>query len=339
MKPSRIAGLENVTWKCNWNCVHCYFRNMPQLHTNVDTPLEELKRQIDAGKARGCEIVVLYGKGEPTLHAQINDIISYISSEKHMSPVIITNGSMGIKRYEKLYDLGLNHLHISVHGLGVTVDKIAERKGAGRKQMELLKWLHKNNLPFRTNITLQLLNHNQISDTVERVIQLGAFHVSLLNFLPHYKSTADIKAVAVNPIDLVSTLEKSMEYMERKIIFTLRYFPMCLLKPKFWKYVTNARYVIFDPWEYTSGRSFADMEEVWKTAVGMSDAVGIRTQPCSSCLLMNHCGGWNATYARIFDFVGLNTVKEVPAGLREAVSKRGGLFDLNPANMREGIAI
>jgi len=333
MKPSNITGLENVTWKCNWNCVHCYFRGMAQMRTNVDTPLESLKREIDAGKARGHGSVVLYGKGEPTLHNQINDIIGYISG-MGMCPVVITNGAAGIKQYKRLYELGLDHLQVSVHGLGVTVDKIAERKGAGRKQMELLRWLHKNDHPFRVNITLQQLNLHQILETVIKVTQLEAFHVSLLNFLPHYKTTAGIKAVAVNPTNMNNILEKSMEYMEGKTLFTLRYFPMCLLKPKFWKYVTNARYVLYDPWEYNSGNH----TDVWKAAVNMSNAVGIQGAPCNTCLLMNHCGGWNKVSAQAFNLAGLHAIKEIPGNLRKAVDKRGGLFDLNPSNSKEGIA-
>jgi len=335
MRQNKVVGLDNVTWKCNWNCKHCYFREFPQLHTNIDTSLEKLKQRIDIGKARGCTVVVLYGKGEPTMHNQISDIIDYIS-KMGMDSTIITNGTASIKKYEKLYDLGLNHLQISVHGLGEIIDVIAERKGAGKRQMELLQWLCENDYLFRINITLQLLNYREVLGIVKKVVQLGAFHVSLLNFLPHYKSTTSIKAVAVNPIDLIDVLENSMEYMEGKILFTLRYFPMCLLKPKYWKYVTNARFVVFDPWEYDSGDRFEDIEKVWIFAVKMGEEVGIKEQPCNSCLLRDHCGGWNRFYARIFNFEGLKAIKKVPNELKEVVNIRGGLFDLNPANSSEG---
>lgn len=331
MKPCRTVGLENVTWKCNWSCKHCYFRRFEDLHTNKDASLDQLKREIYSGKSRGCNAVVLCGKGEPTLHIQIDKIISYIA-EVGMKSLIITNGSVGIERYRKLYDLGLGHLQISVHGLGETLDKITEREGAGKEQMKLLEWLNKESQPFRVNITLQQLNHQEIFDIVEKTVQLGAFHVSLLNFLPHYQWGKYLKEVAVNPLGLVDILEKSMEYMEGKALCTLRYFPMCLLKPKFWKYVTNARYVLFDPWEWDYGHYSEDIEKVWSCAVASGERTGIQSEPCSSCLLKSHCGGWNRVYAHAFYLEGLEAVRDIPDELKEAVDKRGGLFDLNPAN-------
>ena len=335
MNPCRVVGLESVTWKCNWNCKHCYFRRFSESHTNVDTPLNYLKQEINAGKSRGCDFVTLCGKGEPMLHSQVNEIISYISTIG-MKSLIITNGSVGIERYRRLYDLGLDHLQVSMHGLGKTLDKIAEREGVGQRQMKLLEWLDKESLPFRINTTLQRLNHEEVFDIVEKAVQLGAFHVSLLNFLPHYHWKFHVKDVAVNPIKLVDTLEKSMEYMEKKVLFTLRYFPMCLLKPDFWKYVTNAQFVLFDPWEWEYGYCSEDIEKVWGAAVGLSEAVRIKGEPCDSCLLKSHCGGWNKVYAQAFNFEGLKAIKEVPDELKEAVIQKGGLFDLNPANIANG---
>jgi len=336
MKPCKVVGLENVTWKCNWNCKHCFFRRFEELHTNKDTPLDQLKREIDAGKSRGCDSVVLCGKGEPMLHDQIDEIISYIS-RIGMKSLIITNGSISIEKYQRLYDLGLDHLQVSMHGLGKTLDKIAERKRAGQKQMELLKWLNRNNYPFRINITLQQLNQYEIFDIVKKAAQLGAFHISLLNFLPHYHWRLYLRKVAVNPVELVDVLEEAMAYMEEnKIIFTLRYFPMCLLKPHFWKYVTNARYVLFDPWEWEYRHYSEDIERVWEFSSRSSKKVGIKGEPCNSCLLKEHCGGWNRTYGKAFDFEGLRAIKEIPSEYKNVINKRGGLFDLNPANSLEG---
>ena len=335
MKACKVVGLGNVTWKCNWNCKHCYFRRFPEAHTNIETSLSSLKEEINAGKNRGCDFVTLCGQGEPLLHSQVEEVISYIS-EMGMRSSIITNGSAGIDRYRKLYDLGLDHLQVSMHGLGKTLDKIAERAGAGQRQMKLLEWLNKENHSFRINITLQQLNYQEIFNIVEKAIQLSAFHISLLNFLPHYHWKSHAKEVAVNPIELTNILEESMKYMEGKVIFTLRYFPMCLLKPDFWKYITNARFVLFDPWEWDYGYYSEDVEKVWRAAVIMGGIVAIKGEPCNSCLLKEHCGGWNRFYAGAFDFEGLKAIKEVPDEYKDVISRRDVLFDLNPANSSEG---
>jgi len=336
MNPCKVVGLGSVTWKCNWNCKHCYFRRVPEFHTSVDAPLSHLKQEIDAGKDRGCDSVVLCGKGEPTLHNQIEDIIDYVS-KIGMKSLIITNGSIGIEKYRKLYDLGLNHLQVSMHGLGEMLDKIAERKGAGQRQMELLEWLNKENLPFRINVTLQQLNYREIIDIIKKAIQLGAFHVSFLNFLPHYHWKHRVKEIAVDPKLLVEPLEKVMSWLEKEgTFFTFRYFPMCLLSPHFWRYVTNTRFVIFDPWEWEYGYYSKDIESVWKVAINMGKSSRIKGEPCNSCLLKEHCGGWNRFYAGAFGLEQLKIIREAPSEYKDVINKRGGLFDLNPANSLKG---
>ena len=182
------------------------------------------------------------------------------------------------------------------------------------------------------NTTIQLLNYKSIFEIVKKAVQLGAFHISLLNFLPHYQWTACMKEVAVNPIDMVDELEKSMEYMEGKTLFTLRYFPMCLLKPKFWKYVTNAKFVLVDPWEWEYGHAGLPTEVIWNHMCNNGNITGIKGKPCDTCLLKPHCGGWNAVYANAFKLEELKAIKSVPAELVPFLGKRGGLFDLNPAN-------
>ncbi len=333
MKPNKVVGLEKVTWKCNWNCKHCFFRRNKNLHTNKDTSLEQLKREINAGKNRGCNSVILSGKGEPMLHGQIGEIISYIS-KIGMKSWIITNGSEGIEKYRKLYDLGLDHLEVSMHALGENLDKISEVKGAGKRQMALLKWMSDNNHPFRINITLQRLNYQEIYDIATKAVQLGAFYVSLLNFLPHYHWKNHVKEIAVNPALLVEPLERTMDWMKReKIPFTLRYFPMCMMKSKFWKYITNALFVLFDFKEWDYGHYSKDLNKVWEAAKISARKTGIGGEPCISCLLKEHCGEWNRFYAKAFNFKGLKAIKKVPDEYKDVINKRGGLFDLNPANL------
>jgi len=335
MNPCKVLALQNVTWKCNWKCKHCYFRRFGKSWESGDTPLEVLKKQIDNGRARGCDKVALCGKGEPMLHSRIEKIISYIS-EIGMKSLIITNGTAGVERYRKLYDLGLDHLQVSMHGLGKTLDKITERGDAGERQTKLLEWLNKENHPFRINITLQQLNYQEIPDIAEEGIRFGAFYVSFLNFLPHYHWKYHVKEIAVDPELLVEPLEETMEWLEKAgAFFTLRYFPMCMVKPNFWKYITNARFVLFDPWEWEYGHYSKDVEKVWKVAV----ITGIKGEPCNSCLLKEHCGGWNRMYANAFNLRGLKSIKQFPPELERAINKRGGLFDLNPANLLEGCAI
>lgn len=336
MKPCRVFALQNVTWKCNWKCNHCYFRMFGDAWKRGDTPLESLKREVDGGKERGCHTVVLGGKGEPTLHSQVDEIIDYIT-RVGMKSLIITNGSTGIRKYKKLFNLGLNHLQISTHALGKTLDKISGVRGAGKKQSELLKWMGDNDHPFRVNITLQQLNYKEIYDTAIEVARLGAFHISFLNFLPHFHWKDRAESVAVDPALLVEPLERAMTWLEKRgVLFSLRYFPACMVKPRFWKYISNMLFVLFDPWEWEYGRYSPDQDKVWEHSLKSMRKTGIKGKPCISCRLWVHCGGWNKYYARAFDYKGLKAIKEIPPKYEEVIKIRGGLFDMNPANLSDG---
>ena len=335
MQGCKCVGLETVTWRCNWGCVHCYFRRMPQLHKAIDTPIGILKHEIDAGKARGCTEVVLCGKGEPTLHPQITEIISYAAG-LGMKPLIITNGTASIDVFNALYDCGLHHLQVSMHGCSSTLDKIAERKGAGVKQRKLLNWLYTNKKLFRVNFTIQQLNYKKMLSTVKVAVEHGAFHVSLLNFLPHYHPGEKIAEIGVRPSDLVEPIQKTIDYMEGKTLITLRYFPMCLLEPRYWKYVTNSLFVPFDPWEWEYGNAGKNLDALWGIGRESSHRIGINGSPCDTCVIYNSCGGWNKAYAKAYNHDGLKSIIATPEHYQNRVLTRGGLFDSNPANKGYG---
>lgn len=331
MRPCKVVGLETVTWKCNWNCKHCFFRRFPEPHQKGDTSLDELKREIDEGKKRGCNAVSLCGKGEPMLHREVDKIIEYCTSVGMRSSVI-TNGDVNIEKYQRLFDLGLGHVQLSMHGTGKVLDEISERKEAGKRQWQFLEWLNEKKYPFRINITVQQANYHSIPDTAMKALELGAFHISLLNFLPHYHWREHVGEAAVHPVELVPYLQRTMHQLEGKVLFTLRYFPMCPLQPKFWKYVTNARFVLFDPGEWDYGSCSEDEDKVWEDAIRIGEAVAIQGEPCGSCLLREHCGGWNRYYAEAFHLEGLKAIREIPDEYKDVIGKRGGLFGLNPAN-------
>jgi pyruvate-formate lyase-activating enzyme len=81
-----IGWLE-VTDKCNTYCRGCYRINGMQGHKS----LEQIKEEINLlHAARNCDNISIAG-GEPLIHPDILDIISYISGQG-MKPLILTNG-------------------------------------------------------------------------------------------------------------------------------------------------------------------------------------------------------------------------------------------------------
>lgn len=109
---------------CNIQCRSCY-----KLNRNYVKDLNDVKKEIDlALKKRNLETITLLG-GEPTLHPDIREIISYIKSKKLICQ-ILTNGILflhdandrfldeiirsGIDRILLHIDIGQNHVHKNI---------------------------------------------------------------------------------------------------------------------------------------------------------------------------------------------------------------------------------
>ncbi len=341
MKPCRRVGLD-VTWRCNWRCLHCFYRwngnEHGQLGTPYDVPMETLLAKVDKARARGIDHVVLEGWGEPTLLPQLGELL-LACRDRGMTTSIITNGVQPIKHYARMYhEWGLDHLHISSHGFGHTLATVADRQDAGEKQLRTKEWLCRERLPYRTNITMQAANYREMPQIIAQDVELGAFHCVMLGFLPHYEWADPKKTqeVAVHPELLRPYIEKAASYLKAcDHLFTIRYHPLCHLDPAYWPYVVNTHMVLWDPWEWNYDLQADDLAALKRSALKMGD--GTRTtDPCDRCVARPHCGGWNK---RNVEGTGctLTAIQTVPEEYEAVWDQYGGLHDLNPVNHLDGV--
>lgn len=331
MKPCTRVGL-NLTKRCNWKCSHCFYKHAEDFGTPYDKPLDEVACEMDAARTRGCDHAVAVGWGEPGLYKHIEDWIAY-ANELKLTTSIITNGTLPPDRYQKLYDIGLNHIHMSCHDIGDGLNAVAGVPTASDNQTRTKEWLSSTARPWRANVTLQRSNYKKLTGIVQNLINYGCKHIILLGFLPHYEWRDRLTEVAVHPKELQPYIEDAIQtVLDAGIYITLRYHPFCHLSPKYWPYVVNARYVLFDPWEWEYEKLSNNIEDVWRAALSLGDAVAIRSTPCTDCDLQIHCGGWNNSYAQAYEGAGLCAVK----GLAQDTKVRGYYHDKNPVNMLKG---
>lgn len=335
MKPCTRVGLD-LTKRCSWRCSHCFYRWAKDFNTNYDKPIDELKAEVSDAFARGCDHAVAVGWGETSLYKHMIEYLEFCNV-LGMTTSIITNGCAPTSKYQTFFDAGLDHLHLSVHGLGETLDRIAGVPTASRMQGVTMKWLRDNKLPWRANMTLQQLNYKTAPTVARHCIEHDVFHFVLLGFLPHYEWCGkNLKETIVHPGELRPYLESAIEQcINAGVYCTLRYHPFCHMKPDYWRFITNARYVLFDPWEWDYDHCGEAPAELWRSALSMGDSVAIKGSPCSECAVQMHCGGWNSIYANAFDGADLKPIKECDVP-RESLNKIGYFHDLNPANALKG---
>ena len=227
MRQCKRVGID-LSWRCSADCKTCFYHFDERLHKKIDRPLSDIKKQIDAAKARGCDHVVLVGWGEPTIAPTCIETIKYCT-ETGMKSSIITNGLQSVETYEQITAAGLDHWHVSTHGLNETLDEVMNVHGAGKRQQEFISWLMNNNISWRSNTTLQKSNYKQLHDIAERNAMYGCNHFVSLGFLPHYlwNEPKNASQVIVSPKNLQSHIESAGEMcLDNGVLFTIRYHPM-----------------------------------------------------------------------------------------------------------------
>jgi len=288
-------------------------------------------REVYAAKSRGCDHAVLVGQGEPMLWPFVFLWVEECA-KAGITTSIITNGALPIKLYEDVREAGLDHLHISMHGLA-SINDIAERPTAASRQKELREWLKKEEWPWRMNMTIQKLNVHELAETALACIDHGCKHIIPLGFLPHYdwQDPVKLREVAVHPEIIGKEIERLYDQVVSKsdALFTIRYHPMCHLRQDLRKYVVNARHVLYDPWEWEYGYLGLDDHSYYAASVSIGESVAIQGAPCSACSLRDACGGWNRVYAAGYDGAKLCAIP----GERVAI---GDLHNQNPANVQKG---
>jgi MoaA/NifB/PqqE/SkfB family radical SAM enzyme len=325
----------NVTWRCNWRCQHCFYRFNDSLHKTIDVELSALKTEVECGMRGGMEHVVLVGYGEPTLYPKLEEFLRWCAGQG-LATSMITNAATGLERLRGAFEAGLDHAHVSTHGVGSVLQTVTSDPTGYEKQLQAKQWMQEQNLPFRSNITLQQSNYQELEDVVSLDLALGVYHFVVLGFLPHYEWRTRAHEAAVHPAKLRPYIEAAAEMLlDADTLFTIRYHPLCHLSSEFWPYVVNARYVPFDPWEWNYSLQFQDVDKLWQDALTLGNSVAC-DQPCQDCAALLHCGGWNRTLAATLDGAGLKPIHEAPEQYQAVWDQPGGLHDLNPANKLSG---
>ena len=142
--------LFKMTNHCNSDCEYCSHRisnSANEIKSDIPFPL--IKQTIDDAAALGCETVAING-GEPLLMPDIYKILQTIIDDK-MVPVLMTNGILLPKMWDKLGELGLRYVIISFDSIqpdvykkqrGISFEKALAGLNAACQMMEKYDNVH-----------------------------------------------------------------------------------------------------------------------------------------------------------------------------------------------------
>ena len=153
---------------CNMRCSTCY-----NLHQDYVKPLDEVKAEIDLGmQKRNLEAISLVG-GEPTIHPDIIEIVSYIK-QKGLTAQILTNGVSFLGDgsdllLDAIIDAGVDRLvlHIDIGQ--------AEKDEVERRRLILFEKLERRKIYFSLSITVYEANSCMIHKFVKEYTRFKYF--------------------------------------------------------------------------------------------------------------------------------------------------------------------
>lgn len=150
----------NATKACNLRCVHCYAQANEQGHDKELTH-EEALAVLDDLADFGVP-VVLFSGGEPLMRRDLVDLARYAVG-KGMRAVISTNGTLiDQATAERLRDVGLSYVGVSVDGLEAVNDRFRGKKGAFRDAMAGIGNCKRAGLKVGLRFTVNRMNVQEI---------------------------------------------------------------------------------------------------------------------------------------------------------------------------------
>ncbi|MCD6308415.1 MAG: radical SAM protein [Candidatus Latescibacteria bacterium] len=211
-RPVVIAG---ITRRCNLNCVHCYAGSGADPAVDEMTTSEWMRVLGDLASF-GCP-VVLFSGGEPLLHPDIVDLARH-AVDLGMRAVISTNGTLITPPVaEKLAEVGLSYIGISLDGTPETHDSFRGVEGAFERSIEGLRTARDAGIKTGLRFTMNRRNADEIPslfDIIEReeipricfyhLVYTGRGEGLLDEALPHEKTRDIIDLIIDRTADLHS---------------------------------------------------------------------------------------------------------------------------------------
>ena len=118
----------NSTHTCNLKCRHCYMNSDEKKHSDELTTAEAKKFIDDLADFKVP--VLLFSGGEPLIRPDFFELATYAQA-KGVRPTLSTNGTLITREVaQKIKDIGVGYVGISLDGLSEVNDEFRGKKGA-----------------------------------------------------------------------------------------------------------------------------------------------------------------------------------------------------------------
>lgn len=196
-----------ILQRCPNRCIYCSSHSNPQATHLI--PFEIIKNIIDDAKCLGCKTVCLSG-GEPFLHPQILDIISYIA-KKRLTCYVYTSGIyMKDEVYSSLPNVYIEAIRGMVDKVIFNVeadssalyDQIMGTDVGGFDMMkQSISDCVSSGLVVETHVVPMQVNFKHLKSIFEMCYQLGVSKVSILRLVLQGRALENLSLVKLTAED------------------------------------------------------------------------------------------------------------------------------------------
>lgn len=196
-----------ILQRCPNRCVYCSSHSNPQAAHLI--PFEIIKSVIDDAKSLGCKTVCLSG-GEPFLHPQILDIISYIAKQQ-LTCYVYTSG---IYMKDEVYSSLPNEYIEAIRGMvdkvifnveadsSALYDQIMGTEVGGFDMMKKsINDCVSSGLVVETHVVPMQVNFKHLRSIFEMCYQLGVSKVSILRLVLQGRALENLSLVKLSVED------------------------------------------------------------------------------------------------------------------------------------------
>ena len=196
-----------ILQRCPNRCIYCSSHSNPQATHLI--PFEIIKNVIDDAKNLGCKIVCLSG-GEPFLHPQILDIISYIAKQQ-LTCYVYTSG---IYMKDEVYSSLPNEYIEAIRGMvdkvifnveadsSALYDQIMGTDVGGFDMMKKsINDCVSSGLVVETHVVPMQVNFKHLKSIFEMCYQLGVSKVSILRLVLQGRALENLSLVKLTGED------------------------------------------------------------------------------------------------------------------------------------------
>lgn len=309
LRPTKMAILD-INRACSQKCKICYHRfttfDAPEGKENYWTmPLEDIKKELDCAKARGCNRADFTG-GEPMLHPNIIEIIEYCK-KINIEPRLITNGQYSNDFMDKIINTGCKDFLFSYHNIELRHDNMTQVKGSFERMNECLRYIISRGCIYATNTVIYNDNYSQLPNIFKMILDnpKKPYIMNLININPQYEPDHELahRDIAAKISDSSIHIERAIELAEgENIMVNVRYFPMCAISKQYRKNIVNFYQNPFDwrnEWDYGVNPKTV-VDHLNRMKEGFVNVSSYREGKCFDCGIKDVCGGANAKYVECF---------------------------------------